>query len=197
MIANQRNDDGSWDWRTFGTGEGFTADLIVTGFLSADRIQTHSITANHLASDVGQALDISSNQSVRIAVEEAMQQVEGSIVQADTPPEAPSEGLLWLDIGQSPPMLYRWSGTEWGPISDNADEIMGNVELQIAEAHAEIEATANSVRSEVAESYAPVSDLDKVEKQLTTLATQTSSNYTWTVSQISQLQADAADSAGQ
>ena len=71
MIASSRNDDGSWDWRTFGTGEGFTADLIVTGFLSADRIQAHSITANHLSADVGQSLDLSSNSSIRMTVESA------------------------------------------------------------------------------------------------------------------------------
>ena len=72
MIANQKNDDGSWDWRTFGTGEGFTADLIVAGFLSADRIQAHSITANHLAADVGQSLDLSSNTSIKLTVESAV-----------------------------------------------------------------------------------------------------------------------------
>lgn len=71
MIASSRNDDGSWDWRTFGTGEGFTADLIVTGFLSADRIQARSITANHLSADVGQSLDLSSNSSIRMTVESA------------------------------------------------------------------------------------------------------------------------------
>ena len=38
MIAGSRTDTGEWDWRTFGTGEGFTADMLVTGFLSADRI---------------------------------------------------------------------------------------------------------------------------------------------------------------
>ena len=27
MIASRKTDDGKWDWRTFGTGEGFTADL--------------------------------------------------------------------------------------------------------------------------------------------------------------------------
>lgn len=43
MIANGRLDDGEWNWRTFGTGEGFTADMIVTGFLSAERIETASI----------------------------------------------------------------------------------------------------------------------------------------------------------
>lgn len=35
MCANGKRDDGSWNWRTFGTGEGFTADLITTGILRA------------------------------------------------------------------------------------------------------------------------------------------------------------------
>ena len=30
-IANSKNGDGSWDWRTFGTGDGFTADLLNVG----------------------------------------------------------------------------------------------------------------------------------------------------------------------
>lgn len=72
MIASAKTDGGKWDWRTFGTGEGFTADLIVTGFLSADRIQAGTITANHLASDVGQSLDLSSNTSIRMTVESAV-----------------------------------------------------------------------------------------------------------------------------
>ncbi len=72
MIAYEKDDNGDWLWRTFGTGEGFTADLIVAGFLSADRIQAHTITANHLASDVGQSLDLSSNQSIRLTVEETV-----------------------------------------------------------------------------------------------------------------------------
>ena len=72
MIASAKTDDGKWDWRTFGTGEGFTADLIVTGFLSADRIQAGTITANHLAADVGQSLDLSSNTSIKMTVESAV-----------------------------------------------------------------------------------------------------------------------------
>lgn len=36
-IANSKKADGSWDWKTFGTGDGFLADLIVAGKLqSAD-----------------------------------------------------------------------------------------------------------------------------------------------------------------
>lgn len=69
MIANRKTDDGKWDWRTFGTGEGFSADMLVTGFLSADRIDAHSITANKLASDVGQSLDLSSNTTINLRVE--------------------------------------------------------------------------------------------------------------------------------
>ncbi len=69
MIASSRTDDGAWDWRTFGTGEGFTADMLITGFLSADRIRANSITANKLASDVGASLDLSSNVGINLRVE--------------------------------------------------------------------------------------------------------------------------------
>lgn len=33
MISNSKKSDGSWDWSTFGTGDGFTADKIITGIL--------------------------------------------------------------------------------------------------------------------------------------------------------------------
>ena len=38
-IAKNRNPDGSWNWRTFGTGEGLTADTITSGTLNADLIR--------------------------------------------------------------------------------------------------------------------------------------------------------------
>lgn len=79
MIANQKTDDGNWDWRTFGTGEGFTADMIVTGFLSADRIGAHAITANKLAADVGESLDLSSNKSIRSAITQNMEEALNDI----------------------------------------------------------------------------------------------------------------------
>ncbi len=37
-IASGTKSDGSWNWRTFGTGEGFTADMITTGSLMASLI---------------------------------------------------------------------------------------------------------------------------------------------------------------
>lgn len=37
-IANMKREDGSWNWRTFGTGKGFTADEINAGTLNAGQI---------------------------------------------------------------------------------------------------------------------------------------------------------------
>lgn len=42
-IASGCKVDGSWDWRTFGTGAGFTADLITVGTLSASLIKAGTI----------------------------------------------------------------------------------------------------------------------------------------------------------
>lgn len=35
MVASGKDDQGNWKWRTFGTGEGFTADMLTTGILKA------------------------------------------------------------------------------------------------------------------------------------------------------------------
>lgn len=69
MIASSKKEDGTWNWRTFGTGEGFTADLITAGFLNADRIEAGSITTNHLSSEVGSTLNLSSNTSIDLRIE--------------------------------------------------------------------------------------------------------------------------------
>ena len=38
-IASSKKPDGSWDWRTFGTGEGFNADLISAGRIKASHVE--------------------------------------------------------------------------------------------------------------------------------------------------------------
>lgn len=43
-IASKRRSDGSWDWSTFGTGEGFTANSIVSGSLDARLIRAGILT---------------------------------------------------------------------------------------------------------------------------------------------------------
>lgn len=44
-IANGKKSNGEWNWRTFGTGDGFTADLMTTGTLQADLIKTFTVTS--------------------------------------------------------------------------------------------------------------------------------------------------------
>lgn len=38
-IANGKNSDGSWNWRSFGTGDGFVADEIITGKLKGRNVE--------------------------------------------------------------------------------------------------------------------------------------------------------------
>lgn len=64
MIANGKDSNNQWIWRTFGTGEGFTADEIVAGFISAERIEAGTIAVSKLVSTAGADLDISNNSAV-------------------------------------------------------------------------------------------------------------------------------------
>ena len=66
MIANTKNEAGNWEWRTFGTGDGFAADMITTGFLSAERIKAGSIEVKHIAPNTGNEIDISHNTSISL-----------------------------------------------------------------------------------------------------------------------------------
>lgn len=46
QIAGKKTSDGrDWDWTTFGTGQGFIADLIVAGTMLADRIRGGTLVA--------------------------------------------------------------------------------------------------------------------------------------------------------
>lgn len=76
-IANSKNSSGDWRWRTCGTGDGLVADTITTGYLSADRIEAQSITTNKLASDVGSSLNLSSNKSIHLAVQDVTSGLSG------------------------------------------------------------------------------------------------------------------------
>lgn len=51
MIADSKLGDGSWNWRTFGTGKGFTADLINAGKVRAELVQVGPETEFELGYD--------------------------------------------------------------------------------------------------------------------------------------------------
>lgn len=127
MIANGRTDTGEWNWRTFGTGAGFTADAIITGYLSADRIEANSIGASKLTTDVQNA--ISQVDSIATRVSEVELQIspesltstvmsstefqafvdsvgEGTYVSPEEP-ESPHQDMLWLDTSTLPPLLKK------------------------------------------------------------------------------------------
>lgn len=63
-IANQKDEWGEWIWRTFGTGSGFTADLITAGTLQADRIRAGSITPAKASPDFGTYIDLTENGTI-------------------------------------------------------------------------------------------------------------------------------------
>lgn len=58
-LANSKNEDGKWDWRTLATGKGFAGTEILA----------HTISAEKLRGDVGKTLDISSNHSILMRVD--------------------------------------------------------------------------------------------------------------------------------
>ena len=47
-IANTKDEWGDYIWRSFGTGDGFTADEIIAGYISAELIEADSINGNKL-----------------------------------------------------------------------------------------------------------------------------------------------------
>lgn len=60
QIASKRTVDGKeWDWKTFGTGQGFVADLIVAGTMFADRIRGGELMSeNYIEGLEGFKLDL-------------------------------------------------------------------------------------------------------------------------------------------
>lgn len=62
LIADSKNPDGEWKWRTAITSQGIAGEEIVA----------NSITANKLSADVGQSLDLSSNESINNVVKKSV-----------------------------------------------------------------------------------------------------------------------------
>lgn len=65
-----------------------------------------------------------------------------------------------------------------------------HLELKLTDVHAQINTSADSIRQEVQANYAAVNDVARLTEQMTTLAEQTESNFTWSVSKITELQTD-------
>ncbi len=92
------------------------------------------------------------------------------------------------DIEIAAPKLEKGNrATDWSPAPEDADEAL---QLQLASVYAQISNEGDSLRSEVAANYARAADLSSVETRLATVAEQTETNYTWAVTQITQVKDD-------
>lgn len=72
QIASKRTADGrDWDWTTFGTGQGFFANLIVAGTMLADRIKGGTLVLGGLENEDGtlELLDGSGDVIIRLTNE--------------------------------------------------------------------------------------------------------------------------------
>ncbi len=89
-IAAGKMPNGQWNWRTFGTGEGFAADLICSGTLKANLVNAGMLTdkkgnnywdMDNGAINIGNgAIKYNSNDGLRIQVVDDLQKdVEGKI----------------------------------------------------------------------------------------------------------------------
>ena len=70
LIANGKESNGEWIWQTALDGDGFVGSSIVA----------NSITANQLESDIGQSLDLSSNESINLTIKDAVDESLSPVV---------------------------------------------------------------------------------------------------------------------
>ena len=85
-------------------------------------------------------------------------------------------------------MLERGTrATDWSPALEDSEE---QLELQLENVHAQISETADAIRQEVQANYASASGVNQLRQQVTTLAEQTESNFTWTTTKITEMVSD-------
>lgn len=180
MIAYGRTANGEWNWRTFGTGEGFTADAIITGYLSADRIEARSITVDKLESGVGASIDLSQNNSIKLAVQEATKNI---IYKGAIAPAEPTVDTLWIDTSnENQDILKRWNGTEWIETAINQEDI-DSLYSTLSDYRTEISQLSQSITLRVTEEQLKdglenKADSDWVSQRLESIIEQTSKDIT-------------------
>ena len=180
MIAYGRTANGDWNWRTFGTGEGFTADAIITGYLSADRIESRSITVDKLSSGVGAEIDLTENNTIKMVVQESVKNV---IYKGATAPADPTVDTLWLDTSnESQDVLKRWNGTEWIETTLDQSEI-DSLYSTLSEYRSEIEQLSQSItlrvtQEQLNEGLTNKADADWVTERLESIIKQTAEDIT-------------------
>ena len=146
-ISNARDKYGDWIFRSFGSGQGFSADELVTGTLSAKLIEAGGITTDHISSTFGESLNLTSNKSINLKVAGLKQELEDEIADieapglndidiSDTAPADPELNHIWLDTSSEPYIYRRWDGTSWVTMRANESQLnqtSSSIELLVNE----------------------------------------------------------------
>lgn len=176
MIANSKDDQNNWNWRTFGTGAGFTADEIVAGFISAERIEAGSIGTEKLDPGVGETLVISNNPSIT-GIEAQIELLPDQIIQyvgqqgygrtfvsATDPTLDPSNNVVpgdyWVKPNSSNGTWGNVKNKTWGAAKDSTwgDMLSGISEMYVR------------YGSGATEAWLPVNDKTMVTEMFTRIA---------------------------
>ena len=126
-------------------------------------------------------------------------------IQQDAAPASPSVGMLWLDTGVKPPLLKRWTGSQWETVNDTTEDFR-QVEAQLTVMEDNIR-TAVTDLSRLETSMLDKADMTQMKEllagkadadlmlQLSTELKQTSQSITAIISQVAGLEgaSDAAD----
>jgi phage minor structural protein len=124
-IANEKNPDGTFKFRTFITGKDITADLINTGILKGGKVNFDLTNGTLLIGDSvedflllfdGSKLYLNGlgieSYATKIYVDENI----STVIEISTEePVDPVTDKVWLDISGEIPLWKRYNGTEWEP----------------------------------------------------------------------------------
>ena len=125
-IASAKDKYGDWIWRSFGGGEGFTADEIVTGYLSAERIEAGSITTDKISSTFGETLDLTSNTGINLKIADLREDVEGEIEDVQSELTLTSDKLEWIVNGDGQQTEFSVTPDAMRYVGQNVDMTLNN-----------------------------------------------------------------------
>ncbi|MGE9896739.1 phage tail spike protein [Anaerovoracaceae bacterium SGI.195] len=192
-FANNKLSNGGWDWKSAITSEG----------IAGENITTHSVTANKLASDVGQSLDLSSNTSISLVVKNEIKDltddtfhsidrelttVEAKIEDVSTKIENAVNDFNSKNYVDKDKLLE-----EIKKLNDERDRLLeemktalkteletkvtANMDKLQEQVDSSIDQTAGQLRSEVSDRYYLKEQMDAIIKEQSTQLTQTAKDF--------------------
>lgn len=152
--------------------------------ITADKIVAHSITAAEIA-----AKSITANEILAGTItgaEIAGETITGANIKGGTI----TTGHVTSDFGQALDLSSN-AGINLR-VEQIYEDTSNTLEDRLSEVSADIAVSESAIRAEVAETYAAKTDLGTLQTQVSTMAEQTSTDFTWATQTINQIISDAA-----